>query len=94
VHAEDDHSRRRQLPRHPLGQVEPVHLGHGDVGQKDIGPVGLDQRQRLTAVARLGDDLNTVDALEQGADAGEDQPVVVGDQDADWFHARLLRGRP
>ena len=42
----------------------------------------FDQLQCLAAVARLGDDLDTLQALEQGADAGTDKDMVVGEQDA------------
>ena len=41
---------------------------------------------------RLGDDLDALQVLEQGADAGADQGVIVGDQDADRRHARHSPG--
>ncbi len=44
------------------------------------------------ARARLADDLHVVDVLDRPAHAGDDQRVVVGDQDLDQLLAVLIDG--
>ena len=55
-------------------------VGHVDVEQDDVGALRGDQRDRLLDAGRLADELDV--ALELGAHAGAEQPVVVDDRDA------------
>ena len=72
---QDQDPRSGQLP----GRLDPVHAGHPDVHQHDIGQVAPRLLDRLLAGAGLGDDLDVAGALEQRFEPGAQQRLVVGD---------------
>ena len=61
---------------------EPVHVRHPDVEQHELGLRPAHEREDLRPGLRLADDLEVAVRLERAPDAVEDEPVVVGDQDA------------
>ncbi len=64
------------------GGLEPVHHRHADIHQHDVGAGPLAGVDGLSAVAGLGDDTDLRVGLEDHAEAGPDERLVVGDQDA------------
>ena len=78
----------------PRRRVQAVELRHHDVHEDHVGAVRLAEVQRLAAVARLGDDLDAVERLHQGADPRTEQGMVVGQQDADRLGHRLAPFTP
>src|SRR5690606_10043198 len=75
-----------QLP----GGLQAVGLRHPDVHQDDVRAKLCDEPERLDPVGGLPDDLDVVLAVEDGAEPGADQPLVVGQDDAD--HRDSSRG--
>ena len=65
------------------GRGQPVDLRHADVHQHDVGEQFGRERDRLGAVAGLADDFDVVLGVEQGAEPGAHQHLVVGEQHAD-----------
>jgi hypothetical protein len=61
---------------------EPVHLGHAQIEQREIRMRLGDEREDLAADARLGYDLELVVFLERTLDSGENEWMVVCDQNA------------
>ena len=70
---------------------QPVHAGHRQVEEDELGPepAGLDDR--LLAVGRLPDDVEAVLPQERRESLARER-VIVGDQDA--FHMRPYRQHP
>src|SRR5919108_4613161 len=56
VGGEDEDGRLGQLLVEDLRGLEPVHAGHADVHDHDVGPAALGQRDRARPVGRLADD--------------------------------------
>ena len=65
------------------GRLDAVDPGHPDVHQDDVGAQPAAQLDRLAAVGRLADDRDVVLALRIMPEAGPDERLVVGEQDAD-----------
>ena len=61
-----------------------VRRRHPDVEHRHVRPMDAHRRQRLVAVARLGDDLAS-DLTKDGDDAGSREEGVIGD---DYAHGR------
>jgi hypothetical protein len=57
-------------------------LRHADIEHGDIGMVLRNKVHGLTAVVRFGDDFEIRLLLEEKLDAGSDNRVVVGEEDA------------
>src|SRR5215468_9270107 len=77
---QQDHVGRRFGGADPRGGFDPVQVRHPDVHQHQVGlePRGLaDGRQ---PVGGLADHLEVLDALQDGAQAGADEFLVVGDE--------------
>ena len=72
----------------PARRLDAVDVGHADVHQDDVRPQAPRLRDRLAPVRRLADDLDVLLGLEDHAEAGADERLVVGDQDAQ-AHAGL-----
>ena len=73
------------------GGLDAVEVGHADVHQHDLGtqrPCCLDD---LVAVPRLADHLQVGFGVHDDPEAGADQLLVIGDQDADG-HGRVPFG--
>ena len=58
----------------------PSTPGHPHVHQHDVRTQQLGLANRLLAAHGLSGDLEALDAVDQGAQAGTDDRVVVGDQ--------------
>ena len=70
-------------------RLEAVELGHADVHQDDVGPQRAHLVDRLAAVRGLADDLDVGLGVEDHAEAGAHERLVVDEQDAD--HVRDLQ---
>src|SRR5262249_19522075 len=70
--------------------LDAVGAGHLDVHQDDVRPHLAGPLERRTAVAGLGHDLDVVLGIQESADAGSDQGLIVGEDDPD--HAVAVRG--
>src|SRR3954452_7523462 len=91
----DDHHRERIFDARPgqrAGRAQPVKLGHPDVQQAHIGLQLPGQRYRLPTVARLGHDLDVGLSIQDHAQPGADELLVVGDEHADGHRAGRARG--
>ena len=95
VERRDDHHGERILDGRP-GQrargLEPVELGHPDVEQADIGPQLPGQRHGFPAVARLTHHLDVGLGVQDHAQPGPDELLVVGDEYADGHRVGRARG--
>jgi hypothetical protein len=80
---EDEDPRGHAVADEPARRRDPVERGHANVHQGNVGPQASDCGDRLLAVRGLADDLDVVLTLEQGAKAGANHPLIIGDNDAD-----------
>ena len=64
---------------------------HPDVGEHDVGELGVDGRQQLVEVAARADDLEVRLRLEQADDALADEVAVLGDHDAHGHRPEVTR---
>jgi hypothetical protein len=76
----------------PARRLDPVHVGHADVHQHDVGALALGQRDGLGAVAGLADDLHVLLGVEDHAEAAAHERLVVGDHHA-RAHGLASKGR-
>ncbi len=64
-------------------RLDPVDVGHANVHQHDVRPQATRLRNRLFPVRGLADHLDVLLSLEDHAEAGADERLVVDDQDAE-----------
>ena len=76
----------------PPGRLQAVETRHPDVHQHDVGPVAPGQPDRCLAVGGLRDDLDVRLRLEDHPEAGADQGLVVGDEDAETRGGHVVPG--
>ena len=62
------------------GGPQAVGARHADVHQHDVGALAAHELDRLLAVRGLADDLDVVLRVEQRAEPGADERLVVGQQ--------------
>ncbi len=86
---QDAHGLLAGRGQQPPRGLDPVQLGHPDVHQHDVGPQLARLVDGLEPVAGLADDLEIVLGVEDHAEAGAHERLVVGDQQADAHEARL-----
>jgi hypothetical protein len=67
---------------HPPRRLDPVELRHADVHQDDVRLELAGELHRLGAVGRLADHVEVVLGVEDHPEAGADEGLVVGDEDA------------
>jgi hypothetical protein len=79
---EDQDAVARQAAR----RLDAVHARHADVHEHDVGVEALGERDRLVAVAGLGDHGDPARRLEHGLEARAHERLVVGDEDAERCH--------
>jgi hypothetical protein len=95
VERRDDHYGERIFDgrpgQHPRG-LQPVELGHPDVEQAHVGPQLPGQRHGFAAVSRLTHHLDVGLSVQDHAQPGPDQLLVVGDKYADRHRAGRVRG--
>jgi hypothetical protein len=75
------------------GRLDPVHAGHADVHEHDVGPDVPGQPHRLGPIGRLPDHLEARLGVQDHPEPGPHQRLVVGDQDPDGHGAPPSRGR-
>ena len=80
---QDQDARRSVCGREPAGRFDPVEVGHADVHQDDVGSERFCGVERGEAVTGLADDFEVGFGVEDDAEAGADELLVVGDQDPD-----------
>ena len=73
---------RTAVTEQAASRLNPVDVGHADVHQYDVGPQASRLRHRLSPVRRLAHHLDVLLSLQDHAEAGADERLVVGDQDA------------
>ena len=93
MHGQGDHLDARQFGQELMGGVDPVHVGHADIHDDQIGRALLGQLHRRLAVGRLGHDLHIRLFLDEAPQALSDNLVIVGDQDAALHTASLCDKR-
>src|SRR5690606_6860462 len=76
--------------REATGRLDAVEARHADVEQADIRPQRAGEGHRLLPVGRLPDDRDARIGVEDHAEAGAHDLLVVGDHDAD-AHADAAR---
>src|SRR5262249_25668582 len=75
------------------GRFEPVHLGHLQVHQRYIGPMGPELPDGLAAIPAFSDELHVRLAGQERRDAVAEQRVIVHGQDPDgWRIAHTAAG--
>ena len=74
------------MPRQATGRLDAVHDRHPDVHEHHVGLCALGEGDRLGAVRRLADDIDVRLGLEDHAEAGPHQRLVVDDHDPDAAH--------
>src|SRR5690606_11789609 len=74
------------------GRLQPVHAGHPDVHQRDVGEQLAAGGERLLAVGRLAGHRDVVLVVEDRGESRAHQPLVVGQQNLDHV-APFPRGR-
>ena len=81
---EDEDTRPLARQRGQLaGRLEAAHLRHLDVHQDDVRSLATCGFDSLTTGARLSDNLEVVLGFEDHPQAGTDEGLVIGEQDAD-----------
>jgi hypothetical protein len=88
---EDDDPHRRLRGQDALGRLEPVHLGHPDIHQHDVGPVLQRRRDRLPAVRGLGHHRDAGRAQDQPETASDQRLVVRDDHPRRCISGRAVR---
>jgi hypothetical protein len=79
---------------HLARRLDAVELGHADVHQHDVGRQATRLLDRRVAVGRLADDVDVLLGVEDHAEAGAHQRLVVGDQDADHSGSLATTSNP
>jgi len=64
VGGEHDHADVGELVTDLARRFQPIHLGHPDVDERDLGRCAFDQVEQLLAVGGLADDLDPVGHVE------------------------------
>ncbi len=60
------------------GRLDPVHLGHSNVEQADIGLQSPGQLHRLATVGRFAHHVDVVVGVKNHAQAGTNKVLVIG----------------
>ena len=77
IHGQQYHPGCRRLETNLAQCNQPAHARHGNVQQRDRGRQLKHQTHRLVAITGLGHHFNPGQALQQGAQAGAHQIVIV-----------------
>ena len=85
------HGAQRGVGGDLLGRPQSVAVRHPDVEERDIDRGLADRAQQLLAAGCLDDDLDVGLRVEQRAEAGADELVIVGERDPD--HDAPSQGR-
>jgi hypothetical protein len=90
VHRQQQHVHVGRLVVDVARRLEAGHARHRDVEHGDVGLLGDDLLDGVDAVLGLGDHAHALLLVEQHAQAGAHDAVVVGDQDVE--HRNLIGG--
>jgi hypothetical protein len=93
VRRQDQHAGRVAELVEPARRLDAVHARHPDVHEDDVGPQRPHLRQRDLAVGGLADHLDVRLGLQDEAEAGAQQRLVVDQQDADRHDGLRVVGR-
>ena len=83
VGREDEDSRLRDLFSEDLGRLQPVHAGHADVHDHDLGLAPLGERDGRGSVRSLSDHADMRRARKRKPEPLANDLVVVHDQNGD-----------
>ena len=84
---------RRGLRDDPARRLDAVQLGHLDVHQHHVGLAPAREIDRRRPVPGLADDLDAGLRLEDRAEAGAHERLIVGDEHADGHEAHRIGNR-
>ena len=87
---EDQHARRDARVRDRARGFQPVHLGHADVHEHDVGAFARHDLHCLDPVGCFADHVDVGCRTEKDDEPAPDERLVVGDGDAD--HSTLPYG--
>ena len=91
VQREDHDANARHLVGQAAGEQDAVELRHGNVDHRHVRPRLADEPQRGRAVGGVADELEIALRRDQVAQSGEDDRMVVGEDDPDrGAHATIL----
>src|SRR5262249_52972542 len=79
-------------PSEDAGGGDAVEAGHSDVHEYDVGEVLLGEADGVVAVGGLADDVDVVLGVEDHAEPGSDEFLVVDDEHFDAPVPLALRG--
>src|SRR5262249_44131043 len=68
------------------GRLQPVHLGHADIHDDNVGSLRMGLRERFSAGRGLADDFDVGAGVEQRSEAGPDHWLVLGEYYPDRCH--------
>ncbi len=86
MHREDNDPRRRSEFRQSGGRLQAVESLHGDIHDHDIRLVLLGELEGLVTVSCFCDDLDPLEALQEGTKAGPHKSMVIRQQNANGAH--------
>ena len=92
MHAENDGLGERMRGGELGDGFDAVENGHADVDHHDVRMESGGEFESLAAVGGLGDDFEAGVALQQKAQAGAHEGMVIGEQDADGAHSPTATG--
>ncbi len=90
---QDQYTRRGGPGGDPPGRFDPVEVGHADVHQHDVRPQRRGGLDRLPPVTGLSDYLDVGLGIQDHAEAGTDELLIVSDQNAHHERTPPARGR-
>ena len=70
----------------PANRLHAIHPGHRDVHHDDVRLLSEGRLHGAASIRRLRDDLHVGPRLQHGAKTGEEEPVVVGDDETQSVH--------
>ena len=87
VAGEDDDPDLGKIFSHAGGGFQPIEPGHGNIHENDVGLERAGHFEGLTAIAGFADDLDFWQAFQFHANAGADDGMIIGKQDAGRFRS-------
>ena len=83
------HRIQRRVGGDQPGCLQAVHLGHADVHQDHVGPLGFRHLHRFNTVGRLTDNLDAFLGPEKGEEPAANERLIIGNHDPDRHRAPL-----
>lgn len=82
MHRQNHHPCPRRHPLEALDRLQPVHAGHGDIQQDDVGPQVTGAANGLPAVSRLADHQEIGLGIQNGPQTLAQDAVILHHQDS------------